>query len=131
MGATPTEVVTSSLQLAAAGDFDAYVDLCTEDVVFEFPFAPPGRPRRVEGRENLAAYLGAFPGRIEFVALTEFTVHETTDPEVIVVEMRAEGRIRATGEPYEMGYISVVTVRAGRIVRYRDYWNPLMAMATA
>ena len=31
----------------------------------------------------------------------------------------------ATGAPYEQSYVSVLTVRDGLIVRYRDYWNPL------
>ena len=125
---TPAEVFGRSLLLFGAGDLAGYVDLCAEDVTFEFPFAPPGRPRAVTGRADLTAYLGAYPGRIEFVAMRELTFHETLDPEVVVVEMRAEGRVKATGEPYEMAYISVVTVRGGLIVRYRDYWNPLAAL---
>jgi len=129
MAATPTEVVGKSLLLAGAGDFDSYVDLMHDEIVFEFPFAPPDRPKRVEGKAELRDYLGRYPGRIEFVKLLEMTVHETTNPEVIVLEMRAEGRIKATGAPYEMGYIAVVTVRDERILHYRDYWNPLMAVA--
>ncbi len=130
MPATPTEILSRSLLLAGAGDHDAYLELMHDEVVFEFPFAPPGRPTRVEGKAELRSYLGRYPGRIEFVRLREMTVHETTDAEVIVLEMRAEGRLKATGEPHGMGYISVVTVRDERILRYRDYWNPLQAVGT-
>ncbi|MFE7120830.1 nuclear transport factor 2 family protein, partial [Streptomyces sp. NPDC057654] len=53
------------------------------------------------------------------------------DPEVIIVEMRAEGRVVATGRPYEMTYVVVATVKNGLITRYRDYWNPLAATEIA
>ena len=35
--------------------FGRYAD----DVIFEFPFAPDGRPRSLEGREQVRAYLDA------------------------------------------------------------------------
>lgn len=129
MAVTPVEVVGKSLQLAGVGDFDGYLELMHDEIVFEFPFAPPNRPQRVEGKANLREYLIQYTGRIEFVKLLEFIIHETTNPEVIVLEMSAEGRIKATGEPYAMGYIAVVTVRDERILHYRDYWNPLKALA--
>jgi ketosteroid isomerase-like protein len=34
----------------------------------------------------------------------------------------------ATGAPYNQLYISVVTLRDGRIAHYRDYWNPLVVL---
>ncbi len=30
-----------------------------------------------------------------------------------------------TDSPFDMTYIAVVTVKAGLITSYRDYWNPL------
>jgi ketosteroid isomerase-like protein len=129
MTTTPADVVGESLLLASTGDFDAYLELFHDEIVFEFPFAPPGRPHRVEGKSALREYLDRYPGRIEFVRLRELVVHETTDPEVVVFEMGIDGRHKETGEPYEMGYVSVVTVHEGKILRYRDYWNPLAAVS--
>jgi ketosteroid isomerase-like protein len=51
----------------------------------------------------------------------------TQDPEVIVAEIDATGFVVATGRPYELRYIAVLTIREGLIVSYRDYWNPLAA----
>jgi ketosteroid isomerase-like protein len=34
----------------------------------------------------------------------------------------------ATGKPYNQRYISVIETREGRIVKYRDYWNPLILL---
>ena len=54
-------------------------------------------------------------------------MHETRDPEVIVVEFVATGVVVATGRPYELRYIAVLTVRDGQLVHYRDYWDPIAA----
>lgn len=51
-------------------------------------------------------------------------VHETTDPEVIIVEFGLDGEIVSTGETYQLSYIQVVRVRNGRIVWMRDYMDP-------
>jgi ketosteroid isomerase-like protein len=42
--------------------------------------------------------------------------------------MTATGKIKDTGEPYDQSYVVVLTAREGRIIRYRDYWNPLKAL---
>lgn len=36
------------------------------------------------------------------------------------------GHVIETGLPYRQSYISVIETRDGRIVRYKDYWNPLV-----
>ena len=51
------DLFRAGLERLAAGDLGGYLDLCSEDVEFEFPFAPPGRPERVRGREDLRRYL--------------------------------------------------------------------------
>ena len=58
----------------------------------------------------------------------DLRIHQTTDPETIVVEMRGVGRLVETDAPFDMTYIAVVTVRDGRITSYRDYWNPLAVL---
>ena len=52
-----------------------------DDVVIESPFAPPGRPRRFEGREQWLAF--AEPGRaslpVRFEECRNVVIHDTTD----------------------------------------------------
>jgi ketosteroid isomerase-like protein len=122
---TPTEVFQQILTGMAAGDEEALVGRCRDDVVFEFPFAPDGRPRKVQGKEAVAEYLavvtsGAVPDR-----LTNLEMHQTVDPEVAVIEFSVAGRLRESDAPFERSYVVVLTVRHGLVVRYRDYWNPL------
>ncbi|MFD4264106.1 nuclear transport factor 2 family protein [Streptomyces sp. NPDC058534] len=115
-----------SLRLMMDKDIDAWVALWADDAVMEFPFAPEGWPRRLEGREAVAAYMRHYPDHIDLHDFPELRIHETTDPTTVVVEMRAVGRLVRTGAPYDMTYIAVVTVEDGRFTSYRDYWNPLV-----
>ena len=128
---THADIFQVSLRAMQSGDVGTYIALCTDDVVFEFPFAPPGRPVRVEGKEALGRYLAAIPSRIEAQVLSNLEVHQTVNPDVAIVEMTITGKVKGTGEPYEMSYVVVLTVREGRIARYRDYWNPLKALSVS
>jgi uncharacterized protein len=111
------------------GDRD---DFLADDVVVEWPFAAPGRPRRIEGR---AAFLAmARPSRAALpFAFDEFTVeavHETSDPDVLVVEYRLGGTVTTSGERRSAAFISVIRVRDGRVVLWREYQDT-MAIAAA
>jgi uncharacterized protein len=123
--ATAVDVFNQLAQRVAAGELAALVDLCADDVVFEFPFAPPGRPARVEGKQEVGDYLQAVSGRRRIEAVPSLEVHETVNQDVAIIEMTMTGTVTATGAPYEQSYVVVLTVRDGLIARYRDYWNPL------
>jgi ketosteroid isomerase-like protein len=120
----PLDVFRTAARLVLAKDMAGFTALFAEDGVLEFPFAPPGRPREVSG-PALRDYLIDYPSRLDPREVTDITVHETADPDVAVVELTVTGVVTATGRPYELRYVCVLTVRDGLIVRYRDYWNPL------
>lgn len=122
---TPSALFRHSLRLLLEKDIDGWVDLWAEGGVMEFPFAPEGWPRRLEGREAVAAYMRHYPDHIDLHDFPDVTIHETTTPGTIVVEMRGVGRLVRTDSPFDMTYIAVVTVRDARITAYRDYWIPL------
>ncbi|MFI1170338.1 nuclear transport factor 2 family protein [Streptomyces melanogenes] len=121
----PAELYQHGLRLLLEKDIPGWIDLWDEEGVMEFPFAPPGWPRRLEGRQAVADYMRPYPDHIDLHGFPEVTIHQTTAPETIVVEMRGVGRLVATDSPFDMTYIAVVTVHDGRITSYRDYWNPL------
>ncbi|MGS2648067.1 nuclear transport factor 2 family protein [Streptosporangium sp. LJ11] len=100
-----------------------------EDAVIEVPFAPPGRPRRHEGKDAFLLFAGpeqaAFARRFALDEVREVVVHETADPEVIVVEYELAGRVLATGHQASSPFIGVLRVRDGKIVNWREYQNTL------
>ncbi len=101
--------------------------LFTPDVVFEFPYAPEGLPRRLDGMAALADHLTRLEPMLTMDAFTLHAVHPSD--KTVIIEFSCEGSGVATGLPYDQDYISVVTLRDGRISRYRDYWNPLVALS--
>jgi uncharacterized protein len=125
MSADPVEVFQRGVELLLAKDMAGFVGLYAEDAVMEFPFAPPGRPGRLEGRAEVHEYLAGYPDQLDVREIGHTIVHRTDDPRVVVTEFSAEGVVVATGKPYATRYIAVLTVRDGQITHHRDYWNPL------
>ncbi|NMP23747.1 nuclear transport factor 2 family protein [Sulfobacillus harzensis] len=112
------------------GDPQPWIDLLADDAVLEIPFAPPGRPQRIDGKRHIIQYLHTYADRITITQFTDVQIHRLIDPNSVVAEMTAHGMVRATGETYDMRYVVVVRTTEGRIRLYRDYWNPLTALGT-
>lgn len=123
----PRDLVEQGIDLLLRHDMTGFAGLWAEDGVLEFPFAAPGYPKRVEGRDAIREYLRDYPDRLDVREVTAKTVHETADPAVVVVELTVAGVVVASRKPYELSYIAVITVRDGEIRHYRDYWSPLAA----
>jgi len=109
-------------------DANTFVEMVADDGVMEFPYSPPGFPTRLDGRAAVARHLEGLSDVIAFDRMGEPTVHSSTDPNVVIIEFEGFGRGVATGEPYDQSYVSVIRTGGGRIVHYRDYWNPLVVL---
>ncbi|WP_173008522.1 nuclear transport factor 2 family protein [Mycolicibacterium sp. P1-18] len=124
----PGAVFAAATAAITDGDVGGWLALCREDVVLEFPYAPAGRPRRVEGKADVEDYLRAIVGQVQFEQITEQRVHQTVDPDTAIVEWSVRGHVTATGAPYEMSYVVVLTLVDGLMATYRDYWDPLTVL---
>jgi uncharacterized protein len=123
--ATPTDVLAQRHRLTLNGDADGLADLFAPDAVIESPFAPPGAPSRLEGRQAIREYsrhVMASPLRLEEYEVVEF--YQTQDPEVVIVEMRAKATLTATGRSFAATSIQILRIREGQIVLFRDFANP-------
>jgi len=119
-----TQLLRNSLETFLAKDMKGWSELCAEDVVAEFPFAPEGSQSRFKGRAALYAYLKDYPGFIDVKAIPTLKVYGTDDPNVAIAEWSASGVVIGNGNAYEMSYATFVTFRDGLIANYREYWNP-------
>ena len=121
-----TETVDRMLRAGRELDIETFVELMAPDGYLEWPYRPPGVPARLQGRQEIRAFLTA--AATEFIRFDEYrdvVVHETVDPEVIIVEYEAHGTVVPTGAPFRQTVIAVFRVRDGQILSYRDYINPL------
>lgn len=119
-----TQLLRNSLDTFLAKDMKGWSELCAEDVVAEFPFAPEGTPARFEGREALYEYLRNYPSFIDVKSIPTLKIYTTDDANVAIAEWSASGVVISNGNPYEMSYATFVTFSDGLIVNYREYWNP-------
>jgi ketosteroid isomerase-like protein len=97
--------------------------LLADDMVVEWPFAAPGRRRRVVGKQEFLEAIrpetAALPFR--FDELRVEAVHETADPEVIVAEWEVTGTMNGTGERRAAWFVTVLRVREGKVLLWREY----------
>ncbi|MEW4398711.1 nuclear transport factor 2 family protein [Agrobacterium tumefaciens] len=125
---TAVDLLRRSLDTFLAKDMKGWSELCDDNVVAEFPFAPEGSPRRLEGREVLYEYLRNYPDVIDVRSIPNLRIYATDDANVAIAEWSASGQVLANGNAYEMSYATFVTFKDGLMVNYREYWNPLAFM---
>lgn len=122
---TPTSTLPDWLARAIAslqrGDIDGWMEIYSPEAVHEFPFAPEGAPRRVEGRDAIAAYMHAVFETVRFGPLSDVRVREAGDE--TVVEATAHHRRLSDDVPHEVGFVWIITRQGGRVTHYRDYMN--------
>jgi ketosteroid isomerase-like protein len=127
---TAVQLFQKCLDRFLAKDMKGWTDLCAEDVVAEFPFAPEGSPSRIEGRSALYDYLKNYPSVIDIHKIPTAKTYATDDNNVVVAEWSVTGKVIGNGNPYDMSYATFVTYRDGLVVNYREYWNPLVFLTS-
>ena len=128
MSRTPREVAELVRLIVEGRSGIVFADLFAPDGVLEFPFAPPGTPTRLDGSDKIREFHGTrATGARTLIDIQEvdMVTHETTDPEVVVVEITHRGHSTPLAGPYEFTALGVIRVRDGEIVSYRDYMNPI------
>ncbi|MEU5781259.1 nuclear transport factor 2 family protein [Micromonospora lupini] len=127
MTVTSRDVAEQILRASRAQDTEGFVGLLAPDCRIEWPYRPAGLPAGVQGREQIREFLtGQANGLVTFDEYRNTTIHETTDPEVVIVEYEAHGTVVPTGAPLHQTIIAVLRIRDGLVVSYRDYLNPLV-----
>jgi hypothetical protein len=104
---SPREVVEHVHRLTLNDDVTGQANLYAVNGVLEWPFAPRGVPRRVQGREKIrhllltmgrgSTYTTAVP-----MGFRSFVVHQTVDPETIIAELRVGGQLTTARVIYEI-----------------------------
>jgi uncharacterized protein len=127
MSKTPREVVELVRQAVEGREGIVFADLFAEGGVMEYPFGIPGQLMTLNGQAEIREFFQDRGGLRDLFDMAEVTavVHETRDPEVVIVEIDHHGHSHVNDGPYQMHALGIIRVRDGRIVHYRDYMNPL------
>lgn len=120
---TAAEVLERRRQALLSGDIDGFVELFTPDGVIEAPFlGPVGTGIRLAGHDQIRAYaaqIAAAPMRFEDFEVVD--LHQTLNPEVVVVELITRGVATASGKPFAGTSIQILRIVGGRIALFRDF----------
>ena len=93
-----------------------------EDAVVRQPFALPA-PVTLTGRADIALHLARGEAAPLEMTVRNVHIHETTDPEVFIVEYDYDLRATETGATDTVANIQLFRVRDGLIVESRAYHN--------
>jgi ketosteroid isomerase-like protein len=95
-------------------------------LVIEMPFSAGLAPERIETtREEIRARFAAGAAVRRYTAVRDPRIHQTADPNVMVLEYGLEGIMMASGTALAMTFVMVLTFRDGLIVHSRDYSDPI------
>lgn len=112
-------------QLQEAMDFERWLELWHDDAGQAIPFAPPGFPDSVQGKENLAAlYRPLFEG-FAAIHIRDLRIEPLADPDRVLVRWHTHAPLR-DGGLYENDLVGLFAFAAdGRIAHLTEYLNPL------
>jgi len=105
-------------------DIDSWLACFTVDGILEWPFRLKGVPARLEGREAIRAAVGpvwerATKSNRHISGHENVVFHQTTDPEVALVEFDIVGdTVRG---PFRLSVAYLLRVRGGRVVLLREF----------
>ena len=119
---SPRSVLERLIQGIADQRWPELHELYAEDAVVEYPFALPA-PMRLAGRDAIQRYFAGVLRTGLHLRARNVMIHETADPEMVVVEYDYDGRLNTTGREFQVANIQVTRVRDGLIVSSRDYHN--------
>jgi ketosteroid isomerase-like protein/quinol monooxygenase YgiN len=119
--ADPRAVVERFLEANHVLDVDGMFREIGEDAVWSFPAAPPGAPREVEGKATNRAFFESLLPMWTSFSLPRREVHALEDdPERVVAYYASSGTL-VDGSAYTNTYLSLVTVRGGKIVHWIEF----------
>jgi ketosteroid isomerase-like protein/quinol monooxygenase YgiN len=120
-GDDPCAVVERFLAANAVLDVDAMFEEIADDAVWSFPAAPPGAPREVRGKPTNRAFFESLVPMWTSFGLPQREVHALADDPHRVIAYYASSGSLIDGSPYGNTYLSLVTVRGGKIAHWIEF----------
>jgi ketosteroid isomerase-like protein len=114
------EIVRHMLACFSAGDPGGQLDHCADDVVYEAPYYAIER----HGKAELATMLASVQERFDEVSYVVVDDFPTVDPDLVIVEVRGDNRVRGSEQRYRNHYIMFLYFRDDLVVRWREFSNP-------
>jgi uncharacterized protein len=112
-------------QIMSRFSMDNWFPLLHDDLVLEFPYAHSVQmPERVAGKKAAVEYLSGVMKHFTGLTFKDVVVSPMADPSTVIVEYAGGCRL-ATGKDYKQVYITVQKFRDGKMILFREFWNPM------
>jgi len=126
MPSDPAAVLRRFLMAITKFDVEATLAVMTEDATIEFPYAGENFAGRLSGPDEIVSFCkwgGAEFGALQVHDLEVCSLHPIGSR--AVAEFRTTGHRSSTDRPYANRYVGLAWTDGPRIVRYREYFDPL------
>jgi len=111
------DVFADLLRAFEAADADAALALCTDDVVFEFPFL-----KVVVDRSDFAPIMATMT-RLQGLRFSNLRLEPLATAGACIATYSGEATVPASGQIYRQIYINRFEVRDGRISRFTEHFD--------
>lgn len=119
-------VIRDFLDLLSKKRMNAWLELWDQNGVQDMPYSPPGFPKRVEGKVAIAKHYSTLPTNVGRMVFLDLVIYPMVDQNTLFAEFRGEIEVLATGKPYNNTYAGLFQFRNGKILLYREYYNPMV-----
>ena len=118
------ELMNVHLQLIGT-DIAAWLELLSESAIVEFPYAPSlGYPTRIEGVAAITKLMNATASKFDPFSFTDISINQCEHQGEAWASFHGKAFVPETQKIYIQDYAAFMRVAGGKIVHYREYWNP-------
>lgn len=107
-------------------ELEDWKDWFAQDAVWEMPFAPEPLANSVPGSALIGHFIDWFFESVPDLVIDSLVVHDTTDPELFVLELQGRATVAQNGNIYANTYCTHMRVRDGKVVLIREYFDPFI-----
>jgi ketosteroid isomerase-like protein len=111
-------------------DPDGFCDIWAEDAVQEILLPPEfeGFESVWSGKQSITSYYKNAIARRKDWTFYIHEIHQTLNPDVLIVEASAHSVVIESRRTYDQHYINLFKLRDGKLILLREHVNPLKFM---
>jgi ketosteroid isomerase-like protein len=117
-------VVREIVRVISEGLYDEVLQYLHPEIVVDCPFPAFHQGPMRRGASQIAAGFAFLPAVFSRFKLTITGVFDCPEQNSVVFEQLSEGVLKATGAAYANRYLMIFGFRDGKIVLWREYFNP-------
>ena len=122
--ASNVEIAHAVMDHMSAGRFEAAASHLHDDVIVDCPFQAFHQGPLRRGKATVAAGFAFIPMVFSKFQLIIDETYDCPEDQAVVLEMHSEGVFAAGGAPYQNRYVMVFEFRDGKIILWRECFDP-------